>query len=376
MDLKKFLVPGVILLLVASGAFLMFRGDDQKTLTASFPRTIAIYEGSDVKVLGVSIGRVEEVIPSGTEVKVKMSYDADVDLPSTAQALIVAPSVVGDRYVQITPPYDDGEKLADKAVLGLDRTSTPLELDQIYASIDDLTVALGPRGANREGALTQLLRTTAENFGGQGEKFHQTITDLGQLTGTLDNNREELFSTAAKLEDFLGTLAANDKTVRAFNESLAGVSELLAGEREELASSLKNLSVALTQVSTFVKDNQASLSRNIKGLNRVAKVLVRQRKALDEVLRVAPVALVNLGQTYNPQAGTLDTRANVGNVVDAITSDPGTFLCGLVSQADSSGSACNLIQQALPRAGALGGARTSRADAWDPTLGGLVAVTR
>lgn len=374
--MKKFLVPGVLLLLVASGAFLMFRGDDTKTLTASFPRTIAIYEGSDVRVLGVPIGRVDEVTPSGTEVKVKMSYDAEIDLPNDAKALIVAPSVVGDRYVQIASEHTTDETLADGAVLGLDRTSTPLELDQIYASIDDLTVALGPRGANREGALTQLLRTTAENFGGQGEKFNQTITDLGRLTGTLDNNREELFATAAKLESFLGTLARNDDTVRAFNESLASVSDMLAGEREELAASLKNLSVALTQVSTFVKDNQASLSRNIKGLNRVAKVLVRQRNALDEVLTVAPVALVNLGQTYNPQAGTLDTRANLGNVVDAITSDPGTFLCGLVSQADTSGSACDLIEQALPRAGAFGGATTSGHDPWDPTLGGLVAVTR
>ena len=35
----------------------MFRGEASKTLTAHFPRTISIYEGSAVKVLGVPSAR-------------------------------------------------------------------------------------------------------------------------------------------------------------------------------------------------------------------------------------------------------------------------------------------------------------------------------
>ena len=38
----------------------------------------------------------------------------------------------------------------------------------------------------------------------------------------------------------------------------------------------------------FVKENKATLSRNIKGINRVAKVLVKQRAALEETLSTAP----------------------------------------------------------------------------------------
>ncbi len=48
-----------------------------KTLTATFPRTVSLYEGSDVRVLGVPIGKVESVTPHATEVEVTMSYDAD-----------------------------------------------------------------------------------------------------------------------------------------------------------------------------------------------------------------------------------------------------------------------------------------------------------
>ena len=347
--LRRFVVPGVLVLLLVVAALTMFRSEDTKTLTAHFPRTISIYEGSDVRVLGVPVGTVDKVTPSGTDVVVEMHYDASVQVPKDAKAAIIAPSVVGDRFIQLTPVYDGGAVLADAATLDEDRTVVPLELDQIYSSIDDLTVALGPTGANKEGALTDLLESTAANFGGQGAKFNQTIKDFSKLSATLDNNKEELFGSARKLEGFIGTLATNDETVRRFNESLADVSTMLSGERQELSAALRNLATALGQVSSFVKENRDVLGRNISGLNRVSKVLVKRRGELDQILDSAPLALNNLALTYNPEAGTLDTNANLGELVNQITGDPSSLLCGFVGQADSSGALCNLVKQALGR---------------------------
>lgn len=378
---KRLAVPVILLVLVAAAGFTMLRSEDTKTLTAHFPRTISIYEGSEVKVLGVAIGNVDTVTPSGTDVVVTMQYDADIDLPEDAQAVIVAPSIVGDRYVQITPVYESGPKLADGAVLKTEDTAVPLELDQIYSSLDELNVALGPNGANREGALTDLLEVTAENFGGQGAAFHQTIKDFSSLSTTLDENKDELFGSAAELEGFISTLATNDKTVRQFNQSLSDVSDLLSGEKEELAAALKNLSVGLGEVATFVKDNREILGKNIEHINRVAKVLVKQRDALDETLRNAPVALNNLALTYNPQAGTLDTNANIGELFHQIETDPAAVICGFLAQADDSGQLCDLTNTVLKRSSPFGAANplgtgTSWGERFDPSLGGLVEVAR
>lgn len=380
MSLRRAVIPAVIFALVIAAAVVMFTDTSgQKTVTAYFPRTISIYEGSEVRVLGVQIGTIDKVEPEGTRVKVTMHYDGDVRIPSEAQAAIISPSIVGDRYVQLTPAYTSGEVMADNTVLEEGRTAVPLELDEIYSGIDKLTVALGPTGANRNGALTDLLETTAENFGGEGARFNQTIQDFGRLSETLDNNKEELFGSAAELGEFISTLAENDGTVRAFNRSLSEVSTLLAGEREELAASLSNLGVALEQVGGFVEENRDSLGRNIKGLNRVAKVLVKQRAALDEVLRVAPVALNNLALTYNPDAGTLDTNANLGNIGHELESNPGQVLCGLVSANDPDGNLCSLFQNLKPpsRAAPFGadgaGGAGAHGGRFDPTLNGLVA---
>jgi phospholipid/cholesterol/gamma-HCH transport system substrate-binding protein len=369
---RRLAIPVVIVALLAAAAVTMLREDDTKKLTAHFPRTVSLYVGSEVRVLGVPIGSVDTVTPSGTDVVVTMSYDPEVKLPNDAKAVIVAPSIVGDRYVQITPAYAGGRQLADGATLETDRTAVPLELDQIYSSLDQLTVALGPNGANRTGALTDLLEQTAKNFGGQGAAFNQTIRDFSQLTTTLDDNKDELFGSARELQGFLQTLANNDTTVRQFNTSLSNVSDLLADEREELAAALKNLSTGLDQVATFVQDNREILGKNIKDINRVAKVLVKQRDSLDEVLKTAPVALNNLALTYNPQTGTLDTNANIGELVNQITGNPKELLCSIVNQADDSGQLCNLVGQVLPRSAPFG-TGSSYEVPFDQTLGGLVA---
>ncbi len=371
---KRAILPLVLVGLLVAAGFAMFSSEPTKTVTAHFPRSVSLYQGSEVRVLGVAVGKIDEVRPSGTDVVVTMSYDADVKIPADAEAVIISPSIVGDRFVQLSPVYEDGDQvLADGAELSTERTSVPLELDQIYSSLNDLNVALGPNGANRNGALTDLLEVTAANFDGQGEQFHQTIKDFSKLSETFENNKEELFDSTEELGNFISTLANNDDTVRQFNDSLSNVSDLLAGEREELAAALKNLSVGLGQVARFVKDNKAVLGRNIKGVNRVAKVLVRQRAALDEILSAAPTALNNLALTYNPQTGTLDTNANLP---ESFEQDPSAILCSFLAPADKNGELCDVVDQILPRGAVFGAAGTgsSSGESFDQSLGGLVEV--
>ena len=79
---------------------------DQKFVIADFPRTVSLYEGSDVKILGVAVGKVDSVTPTGTLVRVKLHYDSKYKIPEDAKAAVISPSIVGDRFVQLTPAYD------------------------------------------------------------------------------------------------------------------------------------------------------------------------------------------------------------------------------------------------------------------------------
>src|SRR4051794_69466 len=376
----------VVVAVVAALLITFWPASDKNYIVADFPRTVSLYEGSDVKILGVPVGKVDTVTPEGTKVRVKLHYDSQYAVPADAKAAVISPSVVGDRFVQLTPAYKGGEKLQDNAHLGIDRTATPLELDEIFRSLNDLNIALGPNGANKSdasgtGPLTRLLDSTARNFGGQGVQFNKTLKNLGAFSKTLADNKDELFGTLSQVEKFTNTLSKNDQTVRDFNDSLAGGANLLAGERQDLAAVLRNLSTAMIQVRSFVKENRASLTSNISGLTKISKTLVKQRDALDKTLRYAPTALNNLYLAGNVKQGTLDTRDVAGNLMDELQADPAAVLCTLVGQANT--DACTLINQALKPAGRTAplGASSTQAPTREPepidrSMGGLLEVQR
>ena len=296
--------------LVGALGWAVLRPAGQMRVTAWFGAAVGLYPGSDVRVLGIPVGTVTEVVPAGDRVRVDMLVDESYDIPADADAVVLAPSLVSDRYVQFAPVYDGGPTMRDGAEVPLERTATPVELDAVYGALDDLSVALGPTGANREGALQDLLDVGAANLDGNGEALNQTLTGFSQAVETLADNREDLFSSVENLQVFTTALATVDAQVGQFNENLAAVAAQLAGEREDLAAAIATLSSALGQVATFVQQNTALLTTNVDRLADITLTLVQQRTALAQVLELAPAALSNVSRAYNPDTGTLDTRDN------------------------------------------------------------------
>ena len=102
-------IPVALLLL----AFLVFPGDGSRTVTAHFDRAVAVYPGTDLRVMGVQIGEVTAVVPDGNSVRVEMVYDEEYKLPADAKAAVVTPTLVADRYVQVFPAYGKGAVMPD-----------------------------------------------------------------------------------------------------------------------------------------------------------------------------------------------------------------------------------------------------------------------
>lgn len=317
---------GLGLGLLAAGAGWWLSRDDQRTVTAYFSSAVAVYPDNDVRVLGVPIGRITSVQPQGRAVKVEMDLDDDVQVPADASAVVVAPSLVAGRSIQLTPAYTGGPQLADGAVIPLQRTAVPLGVDELVRTADELAVMLGPHGANREGALAEVLDVGADNLRGNGQALNETVGSLAELSGTLSGSRQELFGTVAQLQSFTSTLAVNDPQVRRFTTRLADVSNLLAAERDDLGAALHELSLALGEVAVFVQDNRSLVRSNVDRLTEVSAVLVAQRDALAEILDIAPTGLNNVANAYNGASGTLDTRANI----EELRAPPLALVCRLL----------------------------------------------
>jgi virulence factor Mce-like protein len=302
----------VVLAVVTAGAlWWIFGGDGDKRVTAYFSRAVGVYAGSDVQVLGVRVGGVESVSPRGDRVEVVLTLDRDVHVAAATNAVVIAPSVVSDRYVQLTDTARGGPQLADGAVIPESHTATPVELDELYASLDTLVSALGPGGANRDGALSELLDTGADNLRGNGKALNDTVRNFAEAARTLSGSAGDLFATVDELQSFTSMLAGNDKQVMTVNTQLAQVWQTLAADRDELSTALKSLAGALADIQGFLKDNRAAIKSNVDKLAQTTQLLVNRRASVAEALDVAPLAVSNVVNAFDPDSQTLQGRTNL-----------------------------------------------------------------
>ncbi len=378
--ISKILTAFIVLVLLAAAAIVINKGDGKHYLTVDFEQTNSVYKGSDVKILGVPVGRVETLTPRGEVVRAKISYDGDVKLPIDVKAVVVSPSIVGDRFIQLAPAYDGGATLKDNAFLPIGKSAVPIELDAIYQSLDDLAVALGPKGANKDGALSSFIGDSAKQLDGQGAQLNQTIRNFGKLSTTLSNNKEELFGSLREVEEFVTLLRTNDATVRSFNDSTAQVSKVLAGEREDLAATLKALSIALVDVNSLVEENRGALKDNIDNIGTLAALLAKHKADFEEITVNAPTALTNIALAYNGTSGTLDTKANIPELVFQSLSNPASLVCNLLGETLAGNGLCASLAGllgALPPAPDLPLPRAAAASAPEPynsTVAEMLAV--
>jgi phospholipid/cholesterol/gamma-HCH transport system substrate-binding protein len=329
--LVRFVAPLVIVMLVVA-AFVAFTDKPEpRRVSAYFSRAVSIYKGSEVRVMGVKIGTVTSVTPEGDQVRVSMQYDPQYKLPAGAKAAIVTPTLTADRFVQIAPSYTGGPQLKDGARIALPETGTPVELDRISQALSDLTQALGPNGANKDGSLNTLLTAGTKVLRGNGELGNQTIKNLSEAVQTFGDNSGPLFDSVKNMSQLTTTLAANDRFVDGFMDDLSSVSTELAGDRGELAAALSALAKAVGTVRTFVHTNKGMVESDVRQLTEILGVLAKRKDELNTATRIGALGLDNLTVAYDNKTKSIGSRLNtVDGNHQPIVVGPGALLCDLV----------------------------------------------
>jgi phospholipid/cholesterol/gamma-HCH transport system substrate-binding protein len=295
-------VTTAVLLVVGLVGLFVVKDVAMRTVVATFSEAPGLYPGNHVEVLGIPVGSVESVSPGPTGVAVKMSVFSSVPLPRTVDAELMAPEVVSDRYVALTPAYTSGPELEGPATIPLARTAVPVSVDQVLDTVDQLVKALGPTGANQNGALSGLLTQLAKVLGHEGPNLNASITNLGAALGALSNDGPQLTG----LLDHLGALskaaASDGSNYESFASDLAAVSTELAADNGDISGALHNLQTALGQLTTFVADNRSSLGGSAADLETFAATLAKEQNELAQTLTISPLALQNFANAIDPTA--------------------------------------------------------------------------
>lgn len=269
-------------------------------ITADFDNTAGLYPGNEVSVLGLQVGKVDSVIPKGRYVEVRMTIDGDVDIPADAIAALISPQLITNRHIELTPGYTGGPTLGDGAHIPLEHTRTPVELDRILRTFDEISKSLA--GSNTGGPMAS--RVLFPLLDGNGDRIRETLDALSQAFQTTLGNKDQISDAIVHLNDLTQVVADNDSTVRDFSARLTELVTLMKNQAPGLQAVLTELDNFVANTSAVVAENRQPL---IDALHRLTTVTTQMRghgRGLTEIVDIAPLFFQNFTNAVSPETGT------------------------------------------------------------------------
>jgi len=322
-------VPLLVLAVIAVVSFTVVPWRATDEYSAEFTTARGLYVGDDVRIMGVEVGRITGIEPRGDRVLVTFTVDAAHRIPAAAEAALMAPTLVSARFLQITPPYTGGPELAPGASITLDRTAVPVEWDEITAQLARLTTELGPTDDDARGPLGEVLDVAADNAEGHGPAIRESLRELSAAMRTVSDGRSDLFGTLGNLQVFVDALSASGDQIVSFHDRLAAVTDVLDANRDEMGAALAGLDTVLVDVERFVRTNREEIDTTVDRTAVLAETLAAQRDGIAQVLHVAPTALSNLQNIYQPAHNTVVSALALTNFAN-----PAQFICSALAAAE------------------------------------------
>ncbi|CAN3126289.1 MCE family protein [Mycobacterium sp. smrl_JER01] len=305
----------------------------RRTVIGYFANSNGIFVGDEVRILGVPVGRIDKIEPEPTRVKITFWYDGRYQVPAEANAVILSPAIVTARVIQLTPAYTGGPELPDHAVINEDRTAVPVEWDDLRLQLERISDLVRPTEPGGTSTLGSVVHTTAETLRGQGADLRKTIIELSQAISLLDDHSDELFGSLANLSILVSALQDSGEVMRRLNTNLASATGLLIDDGNEIGNAVSALDAVVGDLRTFVADNRESFGVATDRLMSVSTTLTASLEDIKQSLHVAPNALQNLMNTYQPAQATMGGAYAFNNFADPIT-----FLCGAIQAASRLGA--------------------------------------
>ncbi|GGS50722.1 ABC transporter substrate-binding protein [Planobispora rosea] len=276
--LVSILLTGV-LLAVTGGCSLLPGGPAPYRLTAYFAAAPSLYEQAKVKVMGLDAGTVEKLTVEGNRVRADLVVDGGIPLPADVQAIVAPQNTLGERNVVLHPPWKPGMPLIEPgAVIPLERTDLPVEIDDALEAFTKLTDALDTD------AMGEVAGDLADSVRGRGEQINEALEDTAALTRTLAGQDEQLIDLAENLNKIATNLNERERQVKTTIDAFAEASATLADERERMRRFVTGLAEFVQRGDVLVEAYQVRLPRGVTNLAELVITLkVNSESAADAI---------------------------------------------------------------------------------------------
>jgi phospholipid/cholesterol/gamma-HCH transport system substrate-binding protein len=262
-------LTGVVFLIILALLLGLSVAVYQKRFVSTVPVTLhtdrvgnQLLRGADVQMRGVLVGEVRDVSSDGHGATLRLALKpSTVDLiPRNVAAQLLPKTLFGERYVALVPPGDPRSHIRSGDVIGQDRSSAAIAVQQVLddllpllkslhpaqlnATLNALATALDGRG-NAIGDNLVRLQNYLQRLEPHVPTLQHDISRLADFADTYDAAAPDLLQTLNNLRTTGGTLVREQAKLDAFLRSAEGVSRTA---RSVLAENEQNL-IQLTATS-------------------------------------------------------------------------------------------------------------------------------
>ena len=246
---------------IAVVAVILLRDGDTTTYRLRFQDAGQLVKDDDVQVGGRRVGSVRGIkLTDDNQAEIKIAVDrafAPLHEGTTATIRATSLSGIANRYIALTPGANSRPALGEGSVLGTDKTTSIVDLDALFDTIDPAT----------RKALQQFIAGNARWYVGRGKQANEAAK---YLDPALSSTRALVNEAVRDQDTFNAFLRSSSKTVTA-----------LASRRRQLADLVTNANTTADAIG----DENAALARAL-GL-------------LPDTLRKANTTFVNLRATLD-----------------------------------------------------------------------------
>lgn len=242
--------------------------------SAYFAEAGGIKAGSDVRVSGLGVGRVSDIRLQGTKVLVDFTVRDGVDLGDRTEAAIKTETVLGTKYLELTPRGDGSLG----GPIPLERTHSPYDLTD---ALGDLTTTISGLDTSQ---LSAALTTLADTFKDTSPDLKLALESVARFSDTLNTRDAKLRDLLAGANKVTAVLAKRSDQIA---QLVAGANALLAelvSQRDSVDALMGNLTAVSQQITGLVNDNRTQLKPAVDKLNGVLAILDNRKKELQRTL--------------------------------------------------------------------------------------------
>jgi virulence factor Mce-like protein len=284
----------------------------------AFPEATQLAEQADVRMAGVSIGKVThkdiDTKNHSNRTIATIQLDPEVaPLHSDARAILRQKTLLGETYVELTPGTNQAPKIHEDGWLANAQIHDAVQLDEIFQALDpvtrrafqnwqqDLAKGIEGHGTDFNDALGNLPRFIASGddvlavLDAQSSAVRRLIRNTGVTFGALTQNEQQLHNLITGSADTFGALASQ-------NEALAETFKIFPTFLDESRKTFVRLESFSTNTRPLIKDLRPvarDLRPTLRAVKAFAPDLENTFRKLDPLITASKRGLPALRDTLN-----------------------------------------------------------------------------